>query len=202
MRKTGSGKFIKMVYYTLLSAMLICGCGSSYEQADEQLGGFTIARDGSIDALLIDDFADSLYNESELTEYINKELLNYNASHGAESISLVSHARRDDKMVVKLRFKSAADYDEYMPYRLFTGTVQEAYDKGYDFDSALSFADQPEHVIGKNDLMNMADKKMLVFTGHGSISVPSEIRYYTQSMKQTGAKTVEASEDGTYIIIY
>lgn len=202
MRKTGSGKFIKMVYYALFSAMLFCGCGSSYEQADEQLGGFTIARDGSIDALLIDDFADSLYNESELTEYINKELLNYNASHGAESISLVSHARRDDKMVVKLRFKSAADYDEYMPYRLFTGTVQEAYDNGYDLDCALAYTQQPEHVIGKNDLMNMADKKIMIFMGHGRIRMPSAVKFYTQSMKQTDAKTVEASEDGTYIIIY
>ena len=186
----------------LTSLMMLAGCGSGYEQADVNLGSLTILKDGSVDAVLIDDFSDGKYNESELAEYINKELLNYNASHGVESINMKNHTRRDESMVVELHFTTVKDYDEYMPYKLFTGTVQEAYDKGYDFDCALSFAQQPEHVIGKNDLMNMADKKILIFTGHGRISLPSKIKYYTQSMKQTSDRSVEASEDGPYIIIY
>ena len=186
----------------LTSVLMLTGCKSGYEQADAGLGSLSVLKDGSVDAVLIDDFSKAEYNESELAEFINKELLNYNASHGVESIVMKSHARRDDNMVVELHFTTVKDYDEYMPYKLFTGTVQEAYDKGYDFECALSFAEQPEHVIGKNDLMNMADKKILIFTGHGRISVPSKIKYYTQSMKQTSDRSVEASEDGTYIIIY
>ena len=186
----------------LTSVLMLAGCGAGYDQEDAGLGSLSILKDGSVDAVLIDDFSKDDYNESELAEFINKELLNYNASHGVESIVMKSHARRDENMVVELHFTTVKDYDEYMPYKLFTGTVQEAYDKGYDFDCALSFAEQPEHVIGKNDLMNMADKRILIFTGHGRISLPSKIKYYTQSMKQTSDRSVEASEDGTYIIIY
>lgn len=184
------------------SALILTACADKYSKPGNDLSSFSLSRDGSIEAALLDDFSQNYYNESELMDYINKELATYNAANGEGSISMTGHERLGNNICVYLHFASVKDYDAYMPDSLFTGTVQEAYDNGYDLDQALSYAEQPEHVIGKNDLMNMANKKIMIFTGRGRIRIPSKIKFYTQSMKQTDAKTVEASEEGTYIIIY
>lgn len=196
-----SKAFIKAAA-ALGAILVLTGCTDGYSEPGNDLSSFSLSSDGSIEAALLDDFSQAYYNESELTDYINKELTAYNAANGAESISLTGSERLGNNICVYLHFASVKDYDAYMPYSLFTGTVQEAYDNGYDLDCALAYPQQPEHVIGKNDLMNMADKKIMIFTGHGRIRMPSAVKFYTQSMKQTDAKTVEASEDGTYIIIY
>ena len=184
------------------SVLLLTACEDKYSEPGNDLSSFSLSKDGSIEAALLDDFSQNYYNESELIDYINKELTAYNSANGDGSISMTGHERLGNNMCVYLHFASVKDYDAYMPDSLFTGTVQEAYDNGYDLDCALAYAGQPLHVIGKNDLMNMANKKIMIFTGKGRIRMPSAIKFYTQSMKQTDAKTVEASEEGTYIIIY
>ncbi len=185
-----------------MTCMILAGCGKEYDIPQSGLGSVDISKDGRVDAVLLDDFSKDEYVESELKAYIDTELSSYNSIHGAGSITFNGSELNDGIMKVKLSFASLEDYDAFMPDSLFTGTVQEAYDKGYDMDQALAVADTPEHIIGKNDLMNMADQRIMVFSGKKSIKVPGRIKYYTQSMKQTGEDTVEASEDGTYIIIY
>ena len=197
-----ASKAIAKIAAMMGAVLMLTGCEDGYSEPGNDLGSFSLSSDGSVEAALLDDFSKNYYNESELMEYVNKELAAYNASKGAECISVTGSERIGNNICVYLHFASVKDYDSYMPYSLFTGTVQEAYDNGYDLDCALAYTQQPEHVIGKNDLMNMADKKIMIFTGHGRIRMPSAVKFYTQSMKQTDAKTVEASEDGTYIIIY
>ncbi|MBP5608388.1 MAG: hypothetical protein J6X66_09015 [Lachnospiraceae bacterium] len=192
---------IKLIY-VLVSAIFLTACGKQYDTPESGLGNLDISKDGKVEAVLIDDFSKDYYEENELKAYIDSELSAYNSSHGADSVKFVSSELSGGIMKVMLSFASIGDYDEFMPDLLFTGTVQEAYDRGYDIDQALTMADDPEHIIGKSDLMKMADQSIMVFSGKKSIKVPGRIKYYTQSMRLTGEDTVEASEDGTYIIIY
>ena len=177
-------------------------CGTEYETPQEGLLNITIASDGKVDAVLVDDFSKADYDENELVAYINKEITAYNSAHSQGAVSLESHEKQGSDMIVGLHFATSRDYDGFMPDSLFTGTVQEAYDMGYDLNCALSYADMPEHVLGKNELMNMANSKIVIFEGKGSIRLPKRIKYYTQGMKLTAADSAEASAEGTYIIIY
>ncbi len=186
----------------IAACVFISACTGGYETPEEGLQSISLSSGGSVDAVLRDDFSKENYDENELAEYINRQISEYNSAHSQNAVSLESHQKQDTQMVVGLHFASWGDYDAFMPDSLFTGTVQEAYDMGYDLNCALSYADMPEHVIGKNELMNMADKKIVIYEGKGSISLPRKIKYYTQGMKLTAADTAEASADGTYIIIY
>ena len=181
--------------------LLFAGC-AEYEEGAGTKNSIVVHADQSIDATMLRTFDQSYYSEDELVSMVNEELKNYNSEYGADAITVNSHSLSGQQVSLTLHFHSWEDYNRYMLDRIYVGTVQGAYDERYDFNQALSYADDKEHTIGKNDLMNMADQKIIVFAGDHSVETPDKIRFYTQGMKLTGAKNVESGVDGLYFIIY
>ena len=193
----------KMILAGLMVGMMLlfAGC-AKYEDGSGAKSDIVIYSDQSIDATMQRTFDQSYYSEDELVAMVDDELVQYNNEHGAEAITLKSHNLSGSDVSLTLHFRTWEDYNHFMLDRIYVGNVQGAYDERYDFNQALSYASDKEHTIGKNDLMNMADQNILVFHGDHKIEVPDKIRFYTQTLKLTGAKTAEAMDDGLYFIIY
>ena len=196
-----SGRKIIWVGLLVGIMLLFAGC-AEYEDGSGANSDIIIYSDQSIDATMNRTFDQSYYSEDELVSMVNDELAQYNNEHGAESITLKSHNLSGSDVSLTLHFHTWEDYNRFMLDRIYVGNVQGAYDERYDFNQALSYASDKEHTIGKNDLMNMADQNILVFHGNHNIEVPNKIRYYTQTLKLTGAKTAESMDAGLYFIIY
>jgi len=195
-RRTGT------VICLILCVMLtLSGC-AEYDEATNCKNSIVIHADQSLDATMLRTFDQAYYNENELVSMVEEELTKYNGEHGADAISLKSHSQSGQQVTLTLHFHNWQDYNNYMLDRIYVGNVQGAYDERYDFNQALSRASKKEYTIGKNDLMNMADQKIVVFEGDHCIEVPEKIRYYTQGMKLTGAKSAESVQEGIYFIIY
>ena len=186
----------------MICMMLVLGGCAEYEEAAGGKNGIVVHADQSLDATMIRTFDQAYYNESELVAMVEDELVKYNGEHGADAISLKAHSQTGQQVSLTLHFHNWEDYNNYMLDRIYVGNVQGAYDERYDFNQALSDASKKEYTIGKNDLMNMADQKIIVFEGDHSVEAPGNIRYYTQGMKLTGAKCVESTQEGLYFIIY
>lgn len=185
----------------LCMMLVLAGC-AEYDEATTGKNSIVVHTDQSLDATMMRTFDQAYYNENELVAMVEEELVKYNSEHGADAISLKAHSQSGQQVSLTLHFHNWEDYNNYMLDRVYVGNVQGAYDERFDFNQALSKAGKKEYTIGKNDLMNMADQKIIVFEGDHSVEAPGNIRYYTQGMKLTGAKTAESAQEGIYFIIY
>lgn len=182
--------------------VMMTGCGVKYSEADPAKSTLTLAEDGSVELDLKRSFTEDYYSEAELQEYTNGQIAAYNGAKGGERIGLRACTVKDGVAELTMHFASWEDYAAFMPTDLYAGTVQGAYDAGFDFNQSLSKASNPQRVIGKNDLMGMAKDRILVVEGDLRITVPDDIENYTFGMKAIDKKTVESSGDGVNFILY
>ena len=187
----------------LLTALVTMGgCGVKYSEADPAKSTLTLAEDGSVELDLKRSFTEDYYSEAELLEYTNGQISAYNGTKGGDRVALRACAVKDGVAELTMFFSSWEDYAAFMPMGLYVGTVQGAYDAGFDFDQSLSKASNPQRVIGKNDLMGMAKERIAVVEGDMRITVPDDIENYTFGMKAIDKQTVESSGDGVNFILY
>lgn len=184
----------------LLMILMLCGCGG---EAAELTGNTVIInKDGSIDLVLLESFAQSYYSETELMQMVNEEVAAYNAAYGADKIVVGEHNLLNGVMQLELHFADTASFNGYMPENLLIGTIQDAYNGGYDFNRSLNIVGKEGATIGKNDLQNMADENVVVLDGAMTVRCPNKVTYYSQGMQMDDAKTVTAQTEGVYFIIY
>ncbi len=180
--------------------MMCSGC-NKYE-ASLSCNSVTINDDQSVDALIIEDFAESYYNESELLDMVKSEIADFNKKLGGEKISVAGSNLENGVISLQLHFSDFGSYNEYMPDSVYVGTVKEAYDLFYDFNRSLYVAGKEQATIGKNDLMKMGDSKLVIVNGKYIVRCPSKVLYYNQSTELIDERTVLSENDGTYFIIY
>ncbi len=191
-------KKIGFIVVAAAMAAVFTACGMKYDEPDESVKGrLMIHSDGKVDAHICGEFSQDYYNEDELADMVSEELVAYNGT-----ITLLSHKQEGNEVSLDLAFDDCSLYEDYMTLKLFCGTVQEAYDRGYDFNRALKRANGSDEVIGKAQLTNMADRHMLIFEGARTCICPGNINYYSQELKLINANTVQSVSDGVYYIIY
>ncbi len=178
--------------------LLLAGCGAKYDEADGAVKGrLVIHSDGQVDAHVCGEFSKDYYSEDELVQMVNEEISAYEGR-----ISLAGHSSGNGEVALDLSFSDCDTYEDYMTMKLFCGTVQGAYDKSYDFNRVLKRAGNPDEIISKEQLNNMADSKIIIFEGAQTCVCPGNIRYYSQELKLINQNTVQSVEDGMYYIIY
>jgi len=190
-------KLLKAVTATCC-ILFLAGCGADYEEADPAVEGkLTVYSDGHVDAHVSGDFSKDYYKEDELVQMVNDEIAAYDGR-----ITLTGHQSGGGKVTLDLSFADCDAYEDYMTLKLFSGTVQGAYDKSYDFNRVLKRAGNPEDIISKEQINNMAGAKIIIFEGAQTCVCPGNIDYYSQELKLIDQKTVQSVTDGIYYIIY
>lgn len=184
----------------LLSAG-ICGCAANTVDVTDR-SSVRVFSDGHLEAEIVEKFDQDYYNEAELMEMVQQEITEYNLKKGGEPIKLLAEELENQLISMELSFETAEDYNAYMPDEIFAGTVNDAYQEGYDFNRSLTVVGKDGATIGKKDLLNMAKHKLIILNGNGVLRAPSKIMYYSQDMNLLDGKTVEAEEDGVYFVIY
>ena len=188
--------FVRVLLATAVLAL--AGCGAKYEEADPAVNGrIVIHSDGHVDAHVCGEFSKDYYSEDELVQMVNDEISAYEGR-----ISLTGHNSGNGEVSLDLTFDNCDTYEDYMTLKLFCGTVQGAYDKSYDFNRVLKRAGNPDEIISKEQLNNMADAKIIIFEGAQTCVCPGNINYYSQELKLINQNTVQSAEDGMYYIIY
>ena len=189
------------VCLTAVTLLLLAGCTNGNQELEDKTV-ITVEKDGSVKAKLVESFAESYYSQDELIQMVNDELADYNSKNGEGSIVMDSYELTNGLMHIDFTFATVSAYNDYMDDDIFVGTVSEAYSAGFDFNRMLSKASASENTIGKNDLMGMGDKKIVVLDGDAIVKTPSKIKYYSQGMLKGDAKTVSAVGDGIYFVVY
>lgn len=162
---------------------------------------------GSIRVTSVESFEEDYYDAAELKNEIKTAVSDYNDSNGTGSVKQSDFSVENETAKVVLTYQSAEDYRSFNGMDLFMGTVQEAQDEGYDFESILSAVSQEDssRILNQDTLEELAGNDAIILTEQANVVVSREILYVTPNLevtKQTEAAAVDTiSADSPAIII-
>ena len=178
----------KKIYYVMIAtalSLLLSACGSGKEAEDESVSTLSVEKNGKIISKIIEDFDEDYYYEDELKEMIETEVSAYNKQADTESITFNSCEKSENAVVVQMTYRTAEDYSKFNGEVFFFGTIQEAYKEGYDLNIRLTDAANTQ-TIGKDDILNMGDKHIIISNEKVRVSSYKDIGYTSEGVVLIG----------------
>lgn len=185
----------------LFSALIFVftGCGKLEELTQNSI---IVNKDGSIEVIMVDTFDKNYYNESELMNFVNTEVNAYNQAHGTDKITVGDHSLADGVMTLNMTFADMETYNNYMPTKIYVGTLSGCVSAGYDLNRSLVKYGSEDKTIGKTDMLDMGSTKVVITYDATAVRTPSKISYYSQDMTTIDKRTVSSSSSGCYFVLY
>lgn len=170
----------------LLTAFLLAGCGEDkapevMENETMSLTAIVVQKDGSIIETITEDFSKDYYNEDNLRSMVLGEVADYNNGSEEGNISVDKFESENGMIVVQMKYPSPEAYKEYNTNQyndnsFFYGTVAQAYDSGYSVDVLLTDI-KGEETIGKEELLDMGESRILITDTPMRVKLPGRIKY-------------------------
>lgn len=182
-----------------LAASTFAACGQSF-QAD--VSTVYITEKGTVIGADIEDFNEKYYDEEELKNYITESVDSYIASNGDGSVELESFEINTSKKqgsIAKLylNYASYIDYAQFNDVILYTGSISQAKEHGYDFGQ--SFQKVEDDKLGGNvDVQEVTkeDSNVVVIGQEITVKVDGTVQYVSDgNVKLEGKDTVSVSFD-------
>lgn len=111
------------IFLSVVLLMLLCGCGSSYEEYDKVV--IKIGTGGTIEETIRDSFDQSYYTQEELISSIEAEVDAYNTGTEGALVELKGCTVKEQTATVEMEYSSAADYAAFNHIGLFQGALSE-----------------------------------------------------------------------------
>lgn len=202
----------------LLAGLFLWGCGKSNAGGDAAAAGnisateITVQKDGSIIETITEEFTKDYYKEEELRNMVLSEVADFNNS-AEKAISVDKFEKKNGKIVIVMKYPSAEAYSEYNTNAydnkmLFFGTVAQAYDAGYSLDITLRNAKNEEETIGKEEILAMGDRHILIASEPSRVATFGRILYAGENITVTGKNKAgmhegeEGESLGEYYLIF
>lgn len=193
----------KRIYYVMtvtVLCLLLSACGSGKETDDDTVSTLTVEKNGKVISKIIEDFDEDYYYEDELKEMIETEVSDYNKQADSESITFNSCEKVENAVIVEMTYRTAKDYSEFNGEVFFFGTVQEAYKEGYDLNIRLTDAANTQ-TIGKDDILNMGDKHIIISNEKVRIASYKDIGYTSEGVVLIGKGKADLPATDTYSVL-
>ena len=158
-------------------------------------------RDGSIRITSIESFDQEYYDEEELREAISQALEAYGKGVSRDSLNI-----SDTEARLVLTYESAEDYVAFNDMDLFIGTVSEAQEAGYDFQSIMSAVSQEDtsKILNQATLDQLPDNEVIILCEEVDVVTWKGILYATPNLgvtDKTHASVVDSIDEDTPAII-
>lgn len=191
----------KKIAYLLAGAcaLLLCSCGFDGEK---EITTIQVEKDGSLTSTIVEAFDREYYDQDDLKEYTLDAVAAYNTASGGD-VSVSGVSQKDGVVEVEMKYGSAADYAGFNGKELFLGTVEQAYDEGKDLDVLLQDVSDPGKTAGKNEILQLGEKHLLILEEEVAVELPGKILYVSDGTEVLGAKSVIAHpREGACYILY
>lgn len=204
MRKTNVLLWVCVVL-TSCMAFLGCGCGEDvtekYRKADKTT--LFVASDLTAVCTVIDSLDKEYYDTDELKEYIDSEIQKYNYGILTEAVSLIDLTVTEDCVRLILKYSSAKHYTVFNQETLFIGTIAEAMEEGYDFNTAFYEYDSLSEAALADAVYNVSDYVVIMEpTTDMVINVLGKIKFIGADVEKTDKATAQVKENCRSYIIY
>ncbi len=190
----------KMVLLLLAAALLLAGCGGN--ESTEDVTSLDFRKNGEVVHTIVEDFSASYYSLEELQSEVQAQVDAYNKSAGKERITVDSAEVADGVITMVMTFQGAEDYSSFYRQALFCGTVRDAFNAGYDLDVSLVSAQEDGASIGRQDILEMGDRHIIVVREPLVIKPYGDILYASADVEISGNRkaTVTDPQALSYII--
>ncbi len=119
---------------SLLVLAIVCGLVGCGTDKTPEVSSVSIGKDGVIAHQIVGGFEQN-YNLDEIEKLASDRVEEYCADHGADSVTLGTVDKADDKVLISFNYATDQDYNDFNHREMFVGTVSEAHEKGYELES-------------------------------------------------------------------
>ena len=154
---------------------------------DYDVSTIEFCRNGSVRVTTVEDFAQDYYDASELKKMIREEIASYNETNGAGSVKQSEYSVTDGKAKAVLTYQSVSDYQSFNHTTMFVGTVQEAEDQGFDFESIMSAVSRADssRILNQATLDQLDSNEVIILTEQANVVTAGGILYATPNLGVT-----------------
>ncbi len=169
-------------------SLLLGGCSLTNRKAANTL---TADESGSLTQTIVEQMDEEI-SEDDLKAYINEKISAYNDANDAESISLRSCKISSSEARIEIVYKTCDDYSAFNHMECFLGTISEAKEQGYTFDTAL--IDGKGEKADNETISERANEWMVMIVEEPmNVKVYDKVLYTTDNAKITGRLTAAAN---------
>lgn len=201
-------KRIKTAGILAVLMMWLTACGANAD-ADTEVNSLTIDKNGSVENTIVESFDKEYYDLDGLNTMIQDSIDQYCRQNPTSEITVVSSEVKNSQVRVTMKYDSAASYTGYNSELLFAGTVQEAYEAGYDLNVSLVSAKDETDRIGKQELLGMGDHHIVIMELPDSaedgmrLSCFGEILYTGDGVSLLNKKTADIEQtQGVSVVVF
>ena len=126
----------------------------------------------------IENFDTGKYSVDELTAYLEDIIDTYNAENGEESVVQKEYKVEENKATLILEYANTDIYQDFYGVELFSGTIEEALEAGYEFD--VDFARVSNGKAEKcdtNEIITQPGLKVAIIKANTRVQVDGKIVY-------------------------
>lgn len=188
---------MKRVGYLLLSACLLgstlMGCDSF--DSDETI--VSVGKKGTVTTIDVDTFEQTYYTEENFKTFAEEAVHTYNASNGADAVTLSEFSIENNIAKLKMEFQTVEDYSGFNEIPLFQGTIEEALAKGYQFDGTfLSVTNgAASAAAAKADIFAESGLHVVIIQANTDVKVAGKICYVSEQNVTVTAKDTVSIRD-------
>ncbi len=202
----------KILAGMLIGMMVLAGCNGAAKVPDEiEQTSLVIDKDGKVTSHMVDLFEKEHYDLEELRKMATQEVAAYNTSNqmGTEAPVTVKEVKKasNSKVLVTYQYDSANTYAHYNNATLFYGTVAEAKEAGYNFDSLnqvlFSANGKKSKVSSELNDSDLSKKHIVLLAESTRVYCPYKVSYVSESafVKEDGSVDTTAMLPEEYPVI-
>ncbi len=197
-RGQGMRKWLSLMLMISCALFSLTGCGSAAPERTT----VEVKKNGHVTHTIVEDFTESYYDLEGLKDTIEEACEAYNGAMGSELVTLEEAEVEDGVLTAVMDYRSASAYAGFNRQALFTGTVKEAYDAGYDLNQTLYPAQEDGGTIGKEGLLNLPKAHILVIREAIDVRVWDKVLYHSDDviLQEDGSLTVTDSGKLSFIV--
>lgn len=183
----------------LAALFLLTACGE--EKLSVDTNTLYIKKDGTVTEASFELFDKEYYDAAELQSFVEEEVKNYNYRNVKEAVTVERVEVKDNVAAAYLNYQSVEDYIAFNDAEMFFGTVKEAMDAGYNFETGFLKYDKQE-AVGILDVTEEGSNYVLILNASVDVRVGGTICYTSDNVQKKDKKNVSLTQGGLSYIIY
>ena len=190
----------KLAAFLLCTIPLLIGCAASQDTSS-----MTIKKDGVVKSYIVEEFTAPYYDEYELQQSAEADILAYNDETGEDAIELKKFKLEEGILRATVEYQTSKDYESFNEETLFVGLLSEAEKDGYDVEGTFYAADDLYQKLTYEEIQKEGDYHVVIFTEPVNVKVADKVIYISDGLqKGNSAKEVSITDDTKeiYYIIY
>lgn len=193
------GAGIVLILVIILAVFVFGSCATDYEKAETNT--VYVLKNGKIISTDVEAFDEKIYDKAEFKSYVKDVIDTYNSEIGKKAVKQKSFEINDSKATLVLEYADADVYEKVNSIELFTGTINEAQEAGYEFDCEFAkLADGKAVTATSEEFMKNEDYKVVILKSNTKVVVPGEICYVSTENTAKLEEDWILIEDGSVLL--